>query len=147
MTFPCGLGAIASSLMAFLQAGNHLLMPDQLYGPARAFCDDVLIKFGVEVTYYDSQIGAGIAALMRPNTRVVYLESPGSLTFDMQDVGTRYYTYPTTMAYAMEAAARDDVDFYVLDRPDPITASTVQGAVLDQQCRQESFQGCSPSAW
>jgi uncharacterized protein YbbC (DUF1343 family) len=51
--------------------------------------------------------------------------------FDMQDVGVRYYTYPTTMAYAMEAAARDKVDFYVLDRPDPITASTVQGAVLD----------------
>jgi uncharacterized protein YbbC (DUF1343 family) len=51
--------------------------------------------------------------------------------FDMQDVGTRYYTYPTTMAYAMEAAARDKVEFYLLDRPDPITASTVQGAVLD----------------
>ena len=54
-----------------------------------------------------------------------------ALVFDMQDVGTRYYTYPTTMAYAMEAAARDKIDFYVLDRPDPITASTVQGAVLD----------------
>ena len=54
-----------------------------------------------------------------------------ALVFDMQDVGTRYYTYPTTMAYAMEAAAANKLDFYVLDRPDPITASTVQGAVLD----------------
>lgn len=54
-----------------------------------------------------------------------------ALIFDMQDVGTRYYTYPTTMAYAMEAAAANKLDFYVLDRPDPITASTVQGAVLD----------------
>jgi cystathionine beta-lyase len=86
VTLPCGLGAIASSLMAFLQAGDHLLMPDQLYGPARAFCDDVLKKFGVDVTYYDGTIGVGIAALMRRNTRVVYLESPGSLTFEMQDV-------------------------------------------------------------
>jgi uncharacterized protein YbbC (DUF1343 family) len=54
-----------------------------------------------------------------------------ALIFDMQDVGTRYYTYPTTMAYAMEAAAANKLDFFVLDRPDPITASTVQGAVLD----------------
>jgi cystathionine beta-lyase len=86
VTLPCGLGAIASSLMAFLQAGDHLLMPDQLYGPARAFCDDLLKKFGVDVTYYDGTVGTAIAALMRPNTRVVYLESPGSLTFEMQDV-------------------------------------------------------------
>jgi cystathionine beta-lyase len=86
VTLPCGLGAIATSLMAFLKAGDHLLMPDQLYGPARQFCDDVLTKFGVEVTYYDGTIGAGIAALMKPNTSVVYLESPGSLTFEVQDV-------------------------------------------------------------
>ena len=86
VTLPCGLGAIATSLMAFLKAGDHLLMPDQLYGPARQFCDDVLTKFGVEVTYYDSTMGAEIAALMKPNTSVVYLESPGSLTFEVQDV-------------------------------------------------------------
>src|ERR1700730_9449251 len=86
VTLPCGLGAIAASLMAFLKAGDHLLMPDQLYGPARQFCDDVLAKFGVEVTYYDGTIGVGIAGLMKPNTSVVYLESPGSLTFEVQDV-------------------------------------------------------------
>jgi cysteine-S-conjugate beta-lyase len=86
VTLPCGLGAIATSLMAFLKAGDHLLMPDQLYGPARHFCDDVLAKFGVEVGYYDGVVGAGISALMKPSTAVVYLESPGSLTFEMQDV-------------------------------------------------------------
>ena len=86
VTLPCGLGAIASSLMAFLKAGDHLLMPDQLYAPARQFCDDVLAKFGVEVTYYDGTVGDGIRALMKPNTTVVYLESPGSLTFEIQDV-------------------------------------------------------------
>jgi cystathionine beta-lyase len=103
VTFPCGLGAIASSLMAFLKAGDHLLMPDQLYGPARAFCDDVLIKFGVEVTYYDGRIGADIATLMKKNTTVVYLESPGSLTFEMQDVG------------AIAGAARKQGAFVLMD--------------------------------
>jgi cystathionine beta-lyase len=103
VTFPCGLGAIASSLMAFLKAGDHLLMPDQLYGPARAFCDDVLIKFGVDVTYYDGRIGSGIAALMKKNTAVVYLESPGSLTFEMQDVG------------AIAGAARRQGAFVLMD--------------------------------
>ena len=86
VTLPCGLGGIAAALMAFLKTGDHLLMPDQLYGPARAFCDDILVKFGVEVTYYDGTIGAGIAKLMRKNTAVIYLESPGSLTFEVQDV-------------------------------------------------------------
>ena len=82
----CGLGAIAASLTAFLKAGDHLLIVDSLYGPARAFCEDFLKKFGVEVTYYEPSAGAGIEALFRPNTRVVYLESPGSLTFEMTDV-------------------------------------------------------------
>ena len=81
----------------------------------------------------DSATGLPVLSLygktMRPTPGM--LSGLDALVFDMQDVGTRYYTYPTTMAYAMEAAARDDVDFYVLDRPDPITASTVQGAVLD----------------
>jgi cysteine-S-conjugate beta-lyase len=99
VTLPCGLGAIATSLMAFLKAGDHLLMPDQLYGPARQFCDDVLSKFGVDVTYYDGAISAGIASLMRPNTRVVYLESPGSLTFEVQDV-------PAIAAAAKERCVR-----------------------------------------
>jgi len=86
VTLPCGLGAIASSLMAFLAAGDHLLVLDSVYGPCRIFCDDVLTKFGVQVEYYDATIGAGIEKLMRPNTKVVYLESPGSLTFEIQDV-------------------------------------------------------------
>jgi len=82
----CGLGAIASSLMAYLSAGDHLLIVDSLYGPARAFCEETLRKFGVDIEYFDPQIGAGIEALCRPNTRVVYLESPCSLTFEVCDV-------------------------------------------------------------
>lgn len=86
VTTSCGLGAICASLTAFLSAGDHLLIVDSLYGPARAFCEEFLKKFGVEVTYYRPSIGAGIAALIKPNTRVIYMESPGSLTFEMTDV-------------------------------------------------------------
>jgi len=82
----CGLGAIAASLTAFLAAGDHLLIVDSLYGPAREFCETFLKKFGVEVSYFDPLVGEGISELMRPNTKVVYLESPCSLTFEVADV-------------------------------------------------------------
>jgi cysteine-S-conjugate beta-lyase len=81
-----GLAAITATLLQHLSAGDHLLMVDTVYGPARAFCEKVLSKFGVEVTYYDPLIGDGIAALIRPQTRIVYTEAPGSLTFEMQDI-------------------------------------------------------------
>jgi cystathionine beta-lyase len=81
-----GKTAIAQALMAFLKAGDHLLMVDCAYAPTRQLCDRVLSRFGVETTYYDPLIGAGIERLIRPNTKVVFLESPGSLTFEVQDV-------------------------------------------------------------
>jgi len=74
-----GLAAITGTLMA-------VLMVDSAYFPTRKFCDSVLANLGVETTYYDPAIGAGIEALMRPNTRVVFTESPGSLTFEVQDI-------------------------------------------------------------
>jgi cystathionine beta-lyase len=81
-----GKTAIAQALLAFLRAGDHLLMVDSAYAPTRQFCDRVLSRFGVETTYYDPLIGAGIEQVIRPNTRVIFLESPGSLTFEVQDV-------------------------------------------------------------
>jgi cysteine-S-conjugate beta-lyase len=81
-----GLSAITQTLTALLRQGDHLLVPDSVYGPTRRFCTSVLARFGVEATFYDPLIGSGIAALVRPSTRVVYAESPGSLTFDVQDV-------------------------------------------------------------
>ncbi|MGH6922027.1 MAG: PLP-dependent transferase, partial [Geminicoccaceae bacterium] len=81
-----GKTAIAQALMAFLEAGDHLLMVDTAYAPTRQLCDRVLSRFGVETTYYDPLVGAGIAELMRPNSKVVFVESPGSLTFEIQDV-------------------------------------------------------------
>lgn len=86
ITFQSGMAAIASSLLAFVQSGDHVLIADTVYSPTRRFCDQELKKFNVEATYYDPAIGAGIAALMRDNTKVVYLESPGSLTFEVQDI-------------------------------------------------------------
>ncbi len=84
-TFPSGLAAVAAALMTCLKGGDHVLVTDSTYGPTRRFCDRTLARYGVETTYYDPRIGAGIAQLMRPNTRAVYLESPGSITFEVQD--------------------------------------------------------------
>jgi cystathionine beta-lyase len=82
-----GLAAVTTPLLAFLKSGDHLLMPDSVYGPARNFAEGMLKRFDVETTFYDPAIdGAGIATLLRPNTTVVYTESPGSHTFEVQDV-------------------------------------------------------------
>ena len=83
---PSGIAAIVASLMAALSAGDHLLMSNSVYGPSRAFADRTLKRMGIETTYYDPRVGAGIDALMRPNTRAVFTESPGSETFEVQDV-------------------------------------------------------------
>jgi cystathionine beta-lyase len=85
VTLPSGLAANAAAIMTTVGAGDHILVTDAVYGPARRVCDKTLKRFGVEATYYDPTIGAGIAELMRPNTRAVYLESPGTHTFEVQD--------------------------------------------------------------
>jgi cystathionine beta-lyase len=81
-----GLAAINAAVFAFLEAGDHMLMVDSAYGPARSLCEKFLKRFGVETTYYDPRIGAGIKDLIRDNTKIVYTESPGSLTFEVQDL-------------------------------------------------------------
>ena len=83
---PSGLAAITTALLAFLNAGDHLLMVDSVYNPARQLCDGLLKRMGIETSYYDPLIGRGIAQLIRPNTRVVYAESPGSQTMEVQDL-------------------------------------------------------------
>jgi cystathionine beta-lyase len=82
---PSGLAAISSALLSVVHAGDHVLVTDTAYGPARTFCDRILTRLGVTTTYYDPLIGGAIGELLRPNTRAVYLESPGSLSFEMQD--------------------------------------------------------------
>ncbi len=83
---PSGLAAVVLPLFAYLSAGDHALITDSVYVPTRKFADTVLKRFGVEVEYYDPLVGAGIAALMRPNTKLVFTESPGSHTFEIQDI-------------------------------------------------------------
>jgi cystathionine beta-lyase len=82
-----GLAAVTTALLAYLKAGDHLLAPDSCYGPTRDFCDDFLPRMNVETTYYDPCIdAAGLDALFQANTRALFVESPGSHTFDVQDV-------------------------------------------------------------
>lgn len=81
-----GLSAVATALLAFLKAGDHLLMVDSVYQPSRHFCDTVLVRYGVNVEYYDPLIGGGIERLIRPETKVIFTESPGSVTFEVQDI-------------------------------------------------------------
>lgn len=82
-----GLAAVTVPLMAYLKAGDHCLMPDSVYGPARNIANGLLANYGIETTFYDPAIDeAGIAALMKPNTKVLYTESPGSHTFELQDI-------------------------------------------------------------
>ncbi len=95
---PSGLGAISAALLAFVEAGDHIIVTDSVYRPTRRFCDRVLTRLGVETEYYDPVIGEGIAALMRDNTRLVFTESPGSQSFEMQDI-------PAIAAVARERGA------------------------------------------
>ncbi|WP_422363286.1 cystathionine beta-lyase [Pyruvatibacter mobilis] len=83
---PSGLSAVTTALLALLGSGDHLLMTDNAYGPTRTFCDTFLKRMGVETTYYDPTIAGGIADLIRDTTKVVFTESPGSLTFEVQDI-------------------------------------------------------------
>jgi cystathionine beta-lyase len=83
---PSGAAAIAAALLAFTKAGDHILVADTVYQPTRKMCNGILKRFGVETTFYDPLIGADITKLMKPNTTVVFLESPGSQTFEVQDV-------------------------------------------------------------
>ncbi|MBO1270073.1 cystathionine beta-lyase [Shewanella sp. 4t3-1-2LB] len=86
--YPSGAAAISGALLSFLKSGDHLLMVDSVYEPTRDLCDKLLAGLGITTTYYDPMIGAGIAELIQPNTKVLYLESPGSITMEVQDVPT-----------------------------------------------------------
>lgn len=84
--FPSGLAAIATAMTAYVGTGDHVLITDSAYRPTRSYCDGVLKRMGVETTYYDPLIGTGITELIQPNTKIVYVEAPGSQTFEMQDI-------------------------------------------------------------
>ncbi len=83
---PTGLAAIVGTILAYVGQCDHILVSDSVYQPNRRFCQEHLTRMGVETTFYDPRIGAGIAGLIRPNTKLVFLESPGSHSFEVQDV-------------------------------------------------------------
>lgn len=83
---PSGLSAITTALQSFVSSGDHILVSDSVYRPTRRFCDTVLKRLGVVTTYYDPLVGSGIADLMTERTRLVFTESPGSQTFEVQDI-------------------------------------------------------------
>lgn len=83
---PSGVAAISTALLAVLQSGDHLLVIDSVYRPTRNLCDSLLKRFGIETTYFDPLVGAGIEALFKPNTKAVLVEAPGSQSFEMPDI-------------------------------------------------------------
>src|SRR6516164_5182385 len=100
---PSGLAAISTSLLAVLKAGDHLLVCDNAYRPTRNFCNGMLTRYGVETTYFDPLIGAGIEGLLRPNTRAVLVEAPGSQSLEMADIPAI-----ASAAHARDALVIDD---------------------------------------
>lgn len=83
---PSGLAAIALALLASVQAGAHILVVDSVYRPTRIFCDTVLARMGVETTYFDPSSGAAIGSLIKPSTKAIFVEAPGSQSFEIPDV-------------------------------------------------------------
>ena len=86
--YPCGAAAVTNSILSFVNAGDHILMTSAAYEPTQDFCNVMLAKMNVATTYYDPMLGEGIAGLMQPNTSVVFLESPSSITMEIQDIPT-----------------------------------------------------------
>ena len=98
-----GVAAIGAVLLAFLDRGDHVLVVDTVYEPVRRFCSRMLSRMGIETTFYDPSSGAGIAELIRPETKLIYLESPGSGTFDVQDIAA-------IVEFARKAGLRTAID-------------------------------------
>lgn len=86
VSVPSGLNAITTAILCAVSAGDHILVTDNVYGPTRRFCHSVLSKLGIEASYFNPTLGASIEELFRPNTKAVFCESPGSLTFEVSDV-------------------------------------------------------------
>ena len=85
-SYPSGLGAIAGALLSVVESGSHILVTDSVYQPTRRLCDTLLKRLGIETEYYNPLIGEKIETLMRKNTKAIFTESPGSLTFEVQDI-------------------------------------------------------------
>jgi cystathionine beta-lyase len=145
---PSGASACDVALMSVLASGDHLLMIDSVYGPTRIFCEGVLKRFGVETTYYDPLIGADIASLIRPNTKAIFLEAPGSLTFEMPDL-------PAIVAVAREREILTLIDntwatplyFRPLDHGIDVSIMAATKYVVGHSDALVGTIACGPRAW
>lgn len=84
--FPCGAAAVANTILAFVEQGDHILVTGTAYEPTQDFCSKILSKLGISTTWFDPEIGPAIAGLVQPNTKIVFLESPGSITMEVYDI-------------------------------------------------------------
>lgn len=157
-----GLAAISVAMTAVLKAGDHVLLTDSAYLPTRQFADRVLRRFGVDVSYYDPRIGAGIDGLIRANTRLIWMESPGSQTFEVQDIpaivgvakargivtaidntwGAGYYLKPLALGVDISVQAATK---YIVGHSDTMLGTVVANAELYPaiQAEWDNFGGCA----
>lgn len=148
VVLPSGLAAISVGLLSLLSAGDHLLLVDTAYKPARLFADDVLARLGIETTYYEPTIGAGIEALMRPNTKVIYLEAPGSLTFEMQDVPAITEVARRHGAYTMmDNTWATPLFFRPLDHGVDVSLMAATKYIVGHSDAMLGTLACGPRAW
>ncbi|MDU6410644.1 MAG: cystathionine beta-lyase [Yersiniaceae bacterium] len=156
--YPCGAAAVSNAILSFVGAGDHLLVIGSAYEPTQDFCSKVLAKMQVSTTYFPPMIGAGIADLVQPNTKVVFLESPGSITLEVPDI--------PAMVKAVRAAAPDvvimidntwaagilfpalshDIDIsiqagtkYIIGHSDAMIGTAVANARCWEQLREHSY--------
>ena len=145
---PSGASACGMALMALLSAGDHLLMIDSVYAPTRNICDGLLKRFGIETTCFDPLIGAGIADLIRPNTKAIFLEAPGSLTFEMPDI-------PAIVAIARDRDVLTLIDntwatplyFRPLDHGIDVSIMAATKYVVGHSDALVGTIACGPRAW
>ncbi|PJG85189.1 cystathionine beta-lyase [Conservatibacter flavescens] len=156
--YPCGAAAVSNSILAFVEHGDHILMTGAAYEPTQDFCNKILKKMGIETTYYDPMIGADIANLIQPNTKVLFLESPSSLTFEIPDTPTLVQTARrinpnivimidnTWSGGALFKALEHDIDIsiqagtkYLVGHSDAMIGTAVANARCWDQLRENSY--------
>lgn len=156
--YPCGAAAISNAILAFVAQGDHVLMTGAAYEPTQDFCNVILKKMGIETTYYDPMIGTDIGSLIRPNTKILFLESPSSLTMEVPDIPAIVKTARdinpeliimidnTWAAGILFPALSHDIDIsiqagtkYLVGHSDAMIGTAVANARCWDQLREQSY--------
>ncbi|CAM3614758.1 cystathionine beta-lyase [Rouxiella silvae] len=156
--YPCGAAAVSNAILAFIETGDHVLMASSSYEPTQDFCSKVLTRLGVSTTYYPASIGADIARMMQPNTRIVFLESPGSITMEVPDIPAIVKAVRavspeviimidnTWAAGILFKALEFDIDIsiqagtkYIVGHSDAMIGTAVSNARCWEQLREQSY--------